>query len=159
MALVILVILTMLAVSSLGTTNLEEKMAANAKNKQLALQAAESALVVGENWIATVSPSRPTFPGSGRVGLYLPSTTATPVWEVASNWNTNSVVYPGTPDSSGGTNDLQGIAEAPRYIIEEIQEVANPDGTRTVYYRITARAVGGTTNAIAMVQSVVSRTW
>lgn len=158
MALVVLVILTLLAVSSLGTTNLEEKMAANAKNKSLAFQAAESALRVGENWLATTT-TQPAFPDASKA-LYLPSTTV-PLWEDASIWTGNkSVVYPNIPGASGAKSDLAQVANPPRYFVEQMQDVPDPGLTSTtVYYRITARGEGGTSNAIAMVQSVVSRTW
>lgn len=158
MALVVLTILTLLAVSSLGTTNLEEKMAANVKNKSLAFQAAESALRVAENWLS-ITTTQPTFPDTPKA-LYLPSTTV-PLWEDASIWTGNkSVVYPNIPGTSGAKSDLAQVANPPRYIIEQMQEVPDPALTSTtVYYRITARGEGGTSNAIAMVQSVVSRTW
>ena len=61
MALVFLLLLTILGIAALNTTSLEEKMAHNVKDRNLAFQAAESALIVAENWIYT-QIGKPVFP-------------------------------------------------------------------------------------------------
>ena len=50
-ALIFLLVLTVLGVSSLGTNVFEEKMAANSLNRELAFQAAEAALREGERHV------------------------------------------------------------------------------------------------------------
>jgi len=50
-ALIFLLVLTVIGISSLGTNILEEKMAANSLNREIAFQAAESALREGERQV------------------------------------------------------------------------------------------------------------
>lgn len=163
LALVFLLLLTLLGISALGTTSLEEKMAHNVKDRNLAFQAAESALSLGENWIYTQIGKPPlTY-----TGMYEPSTGATPVWDSV-NWSSGSgvVTYPGTPDAtaSGG---LAKIQSQPKYLIEDIGEIQESGGSLTMsstykgkgttIMRITARGTGGTDAAVVMVQSTFAR--
>lgn len=157
MALVFLIILTIIGLSAMGTTSLEEKMAGNVKDRNLAFQAAETGLLAGENWI-NAQINKPGFPNNA-AGLYLPSATATPAWD-SLNWSgtSNLVVY------SGG---LQKVATQPKYIIEDLGEVPEVGGSKVLpgaykgkgntVVRITARGTGGTDAAQAMVQSTYSR--
>lgn len=160
MALVFLIILTIMGLAAMGTTSLEEKMAGNAKDRNLAFQAAETGLLAGENWI-NAQINKPAFP-SNAAGLYLPSTTTTPIWNDTSllDWsgNSNLIVY------GGG---LQKVATQPKYIIEDLGEVPEVGGSKVLpgaykgkgntVVRITARGTGGTDAAQAMIQSTYSR--
>src|SRR5262245_48487105 len=97
--LVFLVLLTILGLSSMGTTAIEEKMAHNARDRNLAFQAAETALLTAETWIKSLA-TQPEFPQTNK-GLFVPSTTTVPVWEDTTlvNWKTtnNLVVFPCVP--------------------------------------------------------------
>ncbi len=156
MALVFLLLLTILGITALSTTSLEEKMAGNMKDRNLAFQAAESALLVGENWVIT-QINKPVFPANSS-GRYVPSTTTTPVWDSV-DWSSSNVV------TYGGT--LSGVNKQPKYIIEDLGEVPEEGGSKvtpTKYagkgktiLRVTARGTGGTDAAQAMVQSNFAR--
>ena len=52
--LLLLLVMTIIGVSSMQTTLLEEKMAGNLRDQDLALQAAESALRDAEAWLETI---------------------------------------------------------------------------------------------------------
>jgi len=164
MALIILLVLTLLGVSAMNTTVLEEKMASNAKDRNLAFQAAETALIAGEQWVNGLL-SKPPFPNNNN-GLYLPYSCAggaqIPVWDCA-NWSATApgggvVIY------GGG---LQYVGAPPKYIVEDLGEIPEEQGSRTVptryqgkgntVMRITARGTGGTNAAIVTVQSNFSR--
>lgn len=158
MALVFLVLLTLLGITAMSTTNLEEKMAGNSKDRNLAFQAAETALLDGENWIAAQT-NKPNF-AVNTGGLYVPSTSTTPWWADSNNiWTaTASAPYSGT---------LGKVNTQPRYIIEDLGEVPEVGGSKVLpgaykgkgntIARITARGTGGTDAAQAMVQSTYSR--
>ena len=171
MAMVFLLLLTMIGVAALSTTSLEEKMAANSKERNTSFQAAESALIVAEAWIIA-QINKPVFPDNAN-GLYLPNTCASPttkpVWDCpALNWSSTSnlVVYPNTPTGtiSGG---LTKVGTQPKYIIEDLGETPETGGSVVVpttykgkgntVLRITARGTGSADAAQAMVQSVYSR--
>jgi type IV pilus assembly protein PilX len=162
MALVFLMILTIIGVTALSTTSLQEKMAGNVQDKHTAFQAAESALREAEGivlgWTAGTTPA---FTGSG---YYQPklATDPYPWWGIDTTW-TDSTAHIAAA----------AVAEAalpPSYIIEELGSVGGSSaGTGSLVagfappaavaggstmYRITARAVGRTQSAVAMVQSV-----
>lgn len=117
-------------------------MARNAHDGVLALAAAEAALREGEQLAASIAVG--AFGDPSRDGLYLPAPFgAAPRWREAGVWTQRaSRVAP-----------FAGSAEPPRYIVERV--IARSDGSEA--FRITARGVGGTRVAVAMVQSVVAR--
>lgn len=161
MALVFLVLLTLLGITAMSTSSLEEKMAGNTKDRGLAFQAAESALLHGETWIAN-QVNLPIFdPTDTTDGLHLPSTTSTPIWTD----DGGSTVWDGNDYKN--LSGLTKVASQPKVIIENLGPVRDvsdsitiPGAGRTITYggtnafRVTARGVGGTAFASVMVQSV-----
>lgn len=164
MALVFLLLMTIIGITALNTTALEEKMAGNVKDRNLAFQAAESALTLGGNWLNT-QIGKPAFPNNS-IGLYSPSTTATEVWDSVDWSGSNLVTFPNTPGQSGSGN-LGKINTQPKYIIEDLGEIQESGGSLvmssdykskgTTILRVTARGTGGTDAAVVMVQSTYSR--
>lgn len=170
LALVFLLLLTLIGITALNTTSLEEKMAGNVKDRNLAFQAAESALVLAESWI-NAQIGKPVFPNTS-VGLYLPDTGVSGDPDSVDNWNediwsgANVVIYPNTPGASG-SGTLGKINAQPKYIIEDMGEKQESGGsvvTNTSYkssgttvLRVTARGTGGTDAAQVMLQSTYAR--
>ncbi|MDZ7826809.1 MAG: PilX N-terminal domain-containing pilus assembly protein [Gammaproteobacteria bacterium] len=76
LALVVLLIITILGVSGLQTTILEERMAANARDRDLAFQAAEAALLDAELFLSNAS--LPPFNNAN--GLYTLDAANRPAW-------------------------------------------------------------------------------
>jgi type IV pilus assembly protein PilX len=89
-SLIMLLLLTLIGASSIQTTSLEEKMAGNLRDRNLAFQAAESALNVAE---ASLDPPNtlPTFTDVGTEGFYSEtSTIPTPTAILTDSfWTTN----------------------------------------------------------------------
>lgn len=169
-SLIMLLLLTLIGASSMQSTSLEEKMAGNIRDENLAFQAAETALRAGES-IVTLNP--PAFSvggnGTGGTGLYTTignGAQASGYWQTV-DWSSNTAVATYT----GGA--LNYINSAPRYIIEELPSTtststaSNTGGSlesgtasspQTVsWYRITARGTGGSDNAVVIVQSIYKR--
>jgi type IV pilus assembly protein PilX len=165
-ALIFMVVLTLLSVAAMRTTGLEEKMAANALNQDLAFQSAEAAVregifqVIGGTITTTsgfVSGCTTTAPK----GLCLPSTTATPIWNTVLPFGQTTIssaaqTYAGVA--------LTGIALQPQYIIELLPNVPVPPGNSigiglgagagtATPYRITARGWGLAPEAQATTQT------
>jgi type IV pilus assembly protein PilX len=158
-SLVLLLVLTIIGVSAVQTTSMEERMARNTHDSVLAFEAAEVALRTGETFLRNNVNTTALFPPGGNNGLWKASNYGQAErWEQANIWTgTNSVVVP--------ANTIAGVAEQPRYIIEfvaTVQRAENPYLLGTAkdtgddqiqIFRITARGIGGTTNARVLLQS------
>ena len=172
-SLIMLLIITLLGITGMETTVLEEKMAGNMRNKSTAFQAAESALRNGEMDINASDVSTLSFLAACTGGFCLPAASANaPVWENAAivNWTgTAQTIDYGARLTATTIDD---IAAQPKYILEKLDTPAIAAGQRfdasagagyssaaanEEVFRITARGVGGTTVAASMVQSVYKK--
>lgn len=159
MAMTFLLILSLIGVTSMTTSALEERMAGNMGDKNIAFQTAESALVAAEIWIGS-QLNKPVFdPVVTSDGLHLPSTASTPVWDISTGiWSSADLFsYP----------TLNNVSAQPAYIIEDLGEVADSGGSLVLpanykatgknLFRVTARANGASIATVAMVQSVYEK--
>ncbi len=153
-SLIILLLLTLIATTGMQTSTLEEKMAGNLRDKNLAFQAAESSLKAIET---SLNNTIPTFSAAGTNGYYSSTSTLPSASSVLTDvfWTSNPIA------TSTVTGLGNGIA-TPVYIIQDMGKVADCPGAGTgtlgcKYYRITTRASGGSTNAVAILQSIYLR--
>jgi len=155
---IMLLLLTLLAVSSMKTTIMEEKVTGNYKDKNMAFQSAEAALRAGEDYLRNIV-TLPVFTGAN--GLYQPTTSGASRWNMV-DWSVSGQVVTYALDDD--PEKLNGVADQPNYIIEELLPVIDPDDSletgvalENKFYRITAQAVGGSSTAVVMLQSVFKR--
>lgn len=175
-ALLLLLVLTVLGVAGMSTTSLEERMAGNSRDREIAFQAAETALREGEALVGSANftdlPTDPYNPLAGddftttcsggyADGLCAPAEAGSDdVWEDSAVWNTAT-------RHRAATTTLTYTKSAPKYIIEYLgPQVLPPETAATCaanpspcpqMFRITALASGGTTNARVMLQSVYKK--
>lgn len=152
--LIFMVILTLLAVGAMRMTTLEEKMAGNTRNRDLAFQAAEAGIRLAETFLATSNAGAglPAFDGSvpGYYGQNLVTGNSDTFW-TNYNWGAGSVLT---------ANGLKNVAQQPRYVIEKLN-LPVPGGTteydpgnpESSIYRVTARGVGGDADTAVILQS------
>ncbi|MCX7098671.1 MAG: PilX N-terminal domain-containing pilus assembly protein [Methylococcales bacterium] len=158
-SLIILTLLTLIGLNSMQSTMLEEKMANNLRQHDLAFQAAEAALRDAEMFIESTDAafvplklSGGPFQGGSCANGLCPYPTTT---SVSFNWTTYGKEYGtlggGSPKKiSGIKNDHQ-----PRYIIELINTQPSSDSARLyATFRITAFAWGNETNAVVRLQTI-----
>ncbi|SMP63952.1 type IV pilus assembly protein PilX [Desulfonatronum zhilinae] len=149
--LVILLVLTILGVIAMQTTALEERMAGNLRDRDLAFQATEAALREGEAFLQAAT--LPPFDGTN--GLYQPDPT---LWKDTDVWSSSILSW-----EYGG--EIEGVSDQPRYIIEELPPMPEPAGSLAAdepipdagLYRLTARGVGGTDTAVVILQTTFKR--
>jgi type IV pilus assembly protein PilX len=110
-SLLILLVMTVIGVSSMQTTNLEEKMASNTRDRQQAFEAAEGALRNAEDFIDTSVAVTANFDTDGSDGLY--DNSAQELWKTIS-WTVGSDAL----EYTGYSSTYSYGAQAPRYIIE-----------------------------------------
>lgn len=147
---IMLLLLSLIGVSASQNSGMEERMAGNSRDKNLAFQAAESALIAAEQFLssADLAGTLPTFTAAGTGGFYLNN----PTGDILSDsfWQTGlTVSYTGTLVGTDSTS-------LPRYIIQDLGCVApcTTPASDPHNYRITAYATGGTTAAVAVLQSI-----
>lgn len=169
-SLVILLLMMILGLAAIRTSSLEEKMAGNTLDLEIAFQAAETALRTGEAWIASLSVEpEATTDGSNVVwvgdAMDPDATNAKNWWQERNGtwWASNAIQVTDaiTFETTAGTTNILN----PRYIIE-YQQFVNDDllvgtgggpSTGKVFYRITARGTGGSANSRILLQSTMAK--
>lgn len=147
-AMIMLVLMTLIGVTAMSVNGLEEKMAGNYRDQNIAFQAAEATLLEGEKYILAKDVNATVYNGSG--GL-LGQTDTEPANFFELTWSdTNSVK---TSDSFASQF---GLSQNPRFIIQWIQP--GPAGSNQNYFRITAKAVGRSPGTQIILQEVFVRT-
>ena len=161
-SLVMLLMLTIIGVSSVQTTTLEVRMARNEHDALLAFQAAESALRDAEGALDLLT-SAVGFTDTGTNGQWTIADIGDPDrWELAGLWT-------GALSIDADTN-VTGVAAQPRFIIEHVASVIREENAyqiddpyaasgadRIEMFRVTARGVGGSPNAVVLLQSTYGR--
>lgn len=171
--LLILVIMTLLSVTAMTTTGLENKMAGNLADWNLALQAAEAGLRDAELDIATknrVSGLTNAVVGCATTGgsnpdqdgQCLPAPTDTVhIWQLVDFKDTAApikYVKYGNKTGATGYTAAQGYVTVPRYIIEPKKDTGIPGrsiefGAPTKHFRVTDVGYGGTVDGSVNLQS------
>ena len=156
-ALVLLLVLTILGTASMRDTAMEERMAGNFRDFSAALEAAETALRVGEADVASTTVfGAMTFDGSG--GSYaVTSTSIDPL--TAGSWRT---VNASVMDKSQTLIDAD-----PEYYVEQLPEIELPASDLTLgyqdraprvrYYRVTGKGFGISPSSEVILQSTYFR--
>ena len=162
--LIILVVLSLLAIGSIRSTTLEERMTGNSQDQQIAFQIAEAALREAEAILGQpMLPAFVTVGSAGAAGFYLsdppdantPGTVYKPLWLRTSAdarhpvWRAASVTAdaPPPPIDRARSDFLieQLDTEDEASPGESLQADSAEDRRERIIYRITARAWGAAT--------------
>jgi type IV pilus assembly protein PilX len=151
-SLLILVVLTLIGITAMSTSGLEERMAGNVRDEQVAFQASEIALRDAEAFIEGIAS---TAGFNGTNGLY-PQGSSLDISPDSAIWTgNNSAVYGGA---------LGDEKTPPRYVIEVLDTQGNNDVNIGGYgdssgvgavadFRITARGTGISNSSTVILQS------
>lgn len=154
-SLIFLIVVTMIVLSVLRNGNLDERMARNVRDRQVALQAAEAVLRDAESTLFSSAPFDPydpsKFTSACTNGLcFKPASTVT--WQ-AVDWSSTTL----TRGFAAITSNITGVSSQPRYIVEIVTPPIKSGSTgqcENGLAKITARGTG-TGNAVTYVQSTV----
>lgn len=176
-SLVILLVLTLLGISTMDRTLMQERMAGNLQESLSAFQAAEAGLRDGERDVRGNIASKDVFTANCTDGLCQPADTSTSpyldVWGDSTrvspvsgvSWDPNNAASDVNTRQYGAYTNvdaLQNVSRLPAYIIERLQ-VADPGGSIVAgfssqppseWYRITARGFGRNGQSQSTLQSV-----
>ena len=146
-ALLFLLVMTLLGVASMRGTALQERMAGNQRDRNLALQAAETALRAGEEWLDTETNA---YAADKIERLSNPAT-----WDGADPVPTGKVpLDTGHLDSGDLSQQPAFHAAMPRYALKDTK--APSQGIR-ILHPVTALGYGGSDTAVVVVQSYCIR--
>ncbi|MCK5769777.1 pilus assembly protein [Algiphilus sp.] len=162
-SLIFLVLLALIGITAMQGSSMQERMAGNLRDKDVALQKAEAALREAEAFLQ--DPVLPTFNDApGGLHPFMPE------WEKEGYWfhDASHQDYLWGADNTAeysGDDDVALEGAAPRYIIEELPLAPDPSGSLAAdepvepnsRFRITARAEGGTEDAVVILQTTYRR--
>lgn len=141
-ALIFLVIMAMLGITVANVTNLEERMAGNTRDRDLALQAAEAALRDAEVRLVN------TAFRAGRPLVVATEGNDAAYWEACFKNSTAPCGTPEEPETSLPTSGEGAIAAQPQYVVQ-----SKPPAGGLQIFRVTARAVGGSPDTVVILQA------
>lgn len=156
----LLLVSMIMALAGLRTANLEERIAGNTRERQVAFQAAEAALrdaeqVISTNTAGPFTPLRPTrFDATCPTGLCR-STPAAPLWTsfTSADWtSTKSWSY----GAVTGAAAMADVSTVPRFVIEyqgTLQPI-EPGKPCVALFLVTARATGTGAGSLVVLQTV-----
>lgn len=152
--LIMVLVMTVIGLSAIRGSGLQEQMAGNMRDKQLAFQAAEAALREAESNLDAPPAAVPIGNQTGFVESLDASSSV--FWQDFSNWQGLVATY---------SENIDHTKNRPQYLVEAIDFYSSgTDGSSVDLanllsrgmerrYRVTARAVGGTTDAVVILQS------
>lgn len=155
MGLIFLAVLTLLSVAAMRGTLLEERMAGNSRDRDLAFQSAELALRAGEAVLSgAVLPAFVTgTPYTPRIAAGVQRD----YWIATHDWGAAAAAVAAAPANT---------AAAPRFVIEQLNVASGAGGglgfgalseSGGYLYRVTARGVGQSANTVVILQAVFNR--
>jgi type IV pilus assembly protein PilX len=165
--LMMMVVLVSLALAGMNSSLVQERMAGNARDRNIALQAAEAALRDAEADIEANLTVASAFVSACTGGLCLPpsmtsnSPTSQPLWKTL-DWGTTAGKSRAYGSATGATT-LPGVSAPPRYIVEllpvlppvsgQSASLGNSDQDAAQAFRISVRATGLRTSTVVILQS------
>lgn len=165
--LMMMVVLVSLAMAGMNSSLVQERMAGNARDRNLALQAAEAALRDAEADIEANLGIQSAFVAACTGGLCRPpsmtsaSPTSTPLWQ-SIDWGATAAKTRAYGSVTGATA-LPAVASQPRYLIEQLPPLPPAAGQSASLaqavedapqaFRITVRGVGVRASTVVILQS------
>jgi type IV pilus assembly protein PilX len=165
--LVMMVVLVSLALAGMNSSIVQERMAGNARDRNLALQAAEAALRDAEADIEANLTINSAFVAACTGGLCLPPSmnavgaTSQPLWQTL-DWGTSAGKSRAYGSVTGATA-LPGVSAAPRYIVEllpvlppqtgQSANLGSAEEAGSQAFRVSVRATGQRASTVVILQS------
>jgi type IV pilus assembly protein PilX len=154
-SMVLLVVLTILAVSMFRSFGLQELMAGNLREKTRAVDAAQTAINYAEWWLTQGNNATTGVACAGVVNApvvcntAIVNATANAAWPIGVNYNPNPAYMP-VSANGGVTGGITNYFQAPQFYIQYVGLAAGGTGA---LYRITSKGWGGNSAAVAVLQS------
>jgi len=155
LALTILMVLTVLGISAMSGSNLQERMAGNTRDYEIAFQSAEAGLRAAENYINSISNLNDFSTTGGTGGKYTRDYNGQ-AWKDNGIWPSPTTSSSTAPSFNFIIQELDTTVDAPEAQSLESVSYSNnapPISGSIVVFQITARGYGLSTNSRVMLQS------
>ncbi|MBS0550938.1 MAG: hypothetical protein JSS47_00185 [Proteobacteria bacterium] len=168
MGLIMLLVMTMIGLTAMQTTTQQERMAGNLRDRNIAFQAAETALRRGESAGVETRIKDGDFSGSGTFDIddVAPRAFINGAASASkANWENNSHFFDqfnGACDTPGTHVKLAESLDPPRYFVERQPPMSGASLEAGVpktiqVFKVTSRGVGGSDAAVVVLQSSLKR--
>lgn len=159
--LIMVLLITIVGMSAIRSSGLQEQMAGNLRDRNVAFQAAEAALREGESFVAGGQVNVPIGENAGFLeSLDRPGQLfwTTPAENGGFDWDDGAL-------TANYSKDVKHTKERPKYVVEQVSFIeAGVYGGATdftslqdmepeIMYRVTSRAVGASENTVVILQS------
>jgi type IV pilus assembly protein PilX len=155
-SLLLLLVLTILGVTMMKMTTMQERMAGNTRDLNLALQASEAALRDAETRIFALPAGWNSFTGSAGCAYCQKYTLPVDLDNPARfNWSANAQEF-----GANGTKEFTNLPEDPKFVVEEagyVRDCITSDCDGRQFFTITARSTGATGQTNTVLQSTFAR--
>jgi len=159
-SLLLLLVVTILAIAMFRGFGVDEKIAGNTRDKELAMQAAQSAQQYAESWIKQNLTQSAYASNGAASNLVMPLTNCTsppvvfPAMQVCSNPLTNPTSLPWTAGvtytlPSNGVAGVTQLIQQPQIYIYSI-----PTATSPYLYEVLAVGYGANPNTVALIDEI-----
>jgi type IV pilus assembly protein PilX len=157
-ALLMLLVMTVLGVTAMQMSRMEERMAGNSRDINLAFQGAEAGLRNGENGLRVLT-ARPTTCGTAPCNLWRREAITTSMRDQPMTWWTTN----GREYGVAATTEVTGVTRDPMIVVEEVGFVPDsltvghgpPEGRN--FYRVTSNSSGASDTAEAVLESTYAK--
>lgn len=160
-SLLLLLVLTIIGVTAMQVTRLQERMAGGARDMNLALQGAEAGLRNGEAMIQARA-SRPDTCIGLPCGFWQLGALAQPQSQNQTWWDTNGIEFERVA-ATHVANEIAELSRDPQFVVESVGFVSD---TLTIgqgppvgrdFYQVTGRSSGGSDNANTALRTTYAR--
>ena len=158
-SLILLLVLTVLGVAAMQMTRMEERMAGNSRDVNLAFQGAEAGLRDAEERIRLMT-SRPSTCAAAPCGIWQQDyLMAVDMRNAAESW----WVANGQEYGTAGTQEVTDVTRDPVTVTEDLGFIPDsltvghgpPEGRN--FYKVTASSTGASANTTAVLESTYTR--
>jgi type IV pilus assembly protein PilX len=157
-SLLLLLVMTVLGVAAMHVTNMEERMAGNVRDVNLAFQGAEAGLRDAEDRIRLMT-TRPDTCSTAPCAVWQRNVPPSNLRDQPQTWwNANSTEYgvAGVQEITYTMREPQAVTEEYGFLPDSLTVGHGPPEGRN-YYRMTSHSNGGTEPAQAVLESTYAR--
>jgi type IV pilus assembly protein PilX len=161
-SMLLLLVLTIIGITAMQMSRMQERMAGNTRDLNLAFQGSEAGLRNGEA-LVQIQTARPDTSSTAGSSFYSPGAITNPQTRNQTWWNTNGLEFEADNDRSTTTAEVTYLQSDPRFVVESIGFVSDsltvghspPQGRD--FYQVTGRSTGGSGAANTVLRSTYAR--